>query len=122
MWSYIQGYQIYHPQPSFRYLIVVPIMSTQQLAPEIVLALRPQYLATTEPNPRGPRKHSRYSDDEIKVLQKYKDRYKKASTTEERNDLLRNYILVDIFNFWYDKGSVTTDISEEDFAARIKVY
>ena len=97
-------------------------MSTQPLAPEIVLALRPQYLAAVEPPARGPRAKSRYSKDEKRVLQQYKDRYKKATTTDERNDLLRNYILVDIFNFWYDQGSVTTDISEGDFAARIKVH
>src|SRR5882762_3016946 len=97
-------------------------MTTSLVTPEIVLPHRETYLEAVKDKPRAPRKKSRYDTDVRSVLDKYRHRYRKLTTTQERRDLLRNYILVDMFNFWYERGEVTPDIAEDDLCERIKVW
>jgi hypothetical protein len=72
-------------------------------------------------NAGKPRNKSLYTTEEKSVLGKYKDEYRKKTTTEERHNMLRNHILVDIFNYWSNKGEVNIDICAEDLSQRIKV-
>jgi hypothetical protein len=58
---------------------------------------------TTFVKQRKPRKESAYSKEEKSILGKYKDEYK-SKTARERQNVLRGSILVDIFNYWQDKG------------------
>jgi hypothetical protein len=98
-----------------------PQIATPQFAgPEIVTPLRGTYVALRD-RQRSPRKKRKYSSDEITVLEKYKDKYRDKMTTNDRQSILQDFILVDIFNFWYEKGEITADISEEEFKTRIQV-
>ena len=94
---------------------------TPRLTPEIAIPLRDAFLKGVHHNDRGPRKKEQYSTGEKDVLNKYKHDYRKTTTKEERYDLLRNRILVDIFNFWYAKGEVTPDIEPDLLSYKIKV-
>jgi hypothetical protein len=67
---------------------------------------------------RKPRKECEYNVEERAVLDKYKKQYKAKTSAEEREMMLRNYILVDIFNHWHAKG---IDLSEEEVPIRMKV-
>ena len=67
------------------------------------------------------RNKSRYSREEINVLEKYKDTYRRKTTTDERHELFRQYILVDIFNHWHSKGVVSAKIGADELQDRIKV-
>ena len=96
-------------------------MTTSTRNPEIALPIRDVFHKAVEKKARAPRKDSRYSTDEKKVLEKYKHEYRKTTTPEERYDLLRNRILVDIFNYWYEKGEVTPEIGEIALSERIRV-
>lgn len=91
------------------------------IAPEIAPPLREAYLKAIERKNREPRKNSEYTTQEINVLKKYKHIYRKATTTEERFELLQNHILVDIFNYWHDNGKVTPTIGVKGLASKIKV-
>ena len=90
-------------------------------APEIVTPLRGTYVALLD-RQRSPRKKRKYSPDEIKVLEKHKEEYRDKTSTNDRQSLLQDFILVDIFNFWYKNGEITEDISEDDFRTRIQVH
>lgn len=79
------------------------------------------FLDAVQKKTRKPRRQSEYTVEERAVLGKYKDEYRRMSNVEERDALFRNHILVDMFNYWYGKGIVCGDISEEDTAVRIKV-
>lgn len=70
---------------------------------------------------RKPRKNSFLTTEEKAIIDKYKDQYRNMTKTEDRCNLLRNHILVDIFNFWYEKGVISADISAEELSERIKV-
>jgi len=95
--------------------------ATPRMTPEIAHPLRDVFNKGVNKNQRGPRKTGRYSKEEKEVLMKYKDNYRRTTTTEERYDLLRNRILVDIFNFWYAKGEVSPDIEPDLLSDKIKV-
>lgn len=69
---------------------------------------------------RKPRK-CRYSQEEIIVLAKYKDEYRNKTKTSDRHELIRSYILVDIFNFWFSKGIVGEEVTAEDLSERVSV-
>lgn len=89
--------------------------------PEFALPLRDVLVGVVESSKRRrPKGKCHFSKEEKQVLEKYKDLYKKSTTTEQRLDVLRNYLLVDIFNFWHAKGEVTSDISEAGVAERVK--
>ena len=90
------------------------------IIPEIASPLREAFIAVRE-RQRSPRKKRKYSDAEVQVLERYKHEYRKKTTTKDRQHLLQNYILVDIFNFWYKMKEIPADISEEDLSERIKV-
>ena len=68
------------------------------------------------------RKDSEYSREERAVLGKYKDNYKNLTRPEDRDSLLTNHILVDIFNHWYNKGEVEANIQEDEVSVRVKVF
>jgi len=99
----------------------IPPFATPQFAtPEIVTPLREAYIAFRD-RQRSPRKKRKYSAAEIEVLERYKDVYRKKTSTNDRQDLLQNFILVEIFNFWYSKKEIPADISEADLSERIEV-
>lgn len=56
--------------------------------------------------------------DEIAVISKYKSEYKEQTTRSLRAHVMRNKILVDIFNYWDQKGVL---LSEEAVLQRAKV-
>jgi hypothetical protein len=61
------------------------------------------------PTTKQPRKGSRYSREEIVVISKYKAEYKDQTTRALRANVLRNKILVDLFNYWDVKGTLPLD-------------
>jgi len=71
------------------------------------------------PKTRKPRSGALYSRDEIAIISKYKDEYKEQTTKALRADVLRNKILVDIFNYW-DLQDMLPD-NEEASVQRVKV-
>ncbi|KAF8816594.1 hypothetical protein BYT27DRAFT_7248032 [Phlegmacium glaucopus] len=98
--------------------VLVPqiwIMNTAFVAP-----LQAALLESITKKIRKPRKESQYTPEEKKVLGKYKEEYRRKINTDERYDLFRQHILVDIFNHWYSKGVVSADISEGEASERIK--
>ena len=68
---------------------------------------------------RKPRKDALYSREEMQVISKYKEEYKEQTTQALRAHVLKNKILVDIFNYWDDIGNIPTN--EEDISDRVKV-
>ena len=61
------------------------------------------------PPTKQPRKGARYSQEEIKVISKHKTEYKDQTTRSLRANVLRNNILVDLFNYWDAQGTVPSD-------------
>jgi hypothetical protein len=98
-----------------------PIDSELPRLPEIAIPIRDVYGKAVEKKPRAPRKKSRYSQEEKLVLEKYKHAYRKTTNADERYDLLRNRLLVDIFNYWFEKGEVTPAIGEKALSEKIRV-
>jgi hypothetical protein len=91
-------------------------MSTQIATP-----LPMAYLEAVQNRGRKPRKKSLLTTEEKGVIDKYRDVYRNMTKTEDRCNILRNNILVDIFNFWFQGGVISTEISPEDLSERIKV-
>jgi hypothetical protein len=91
-------------------------MSTQ-----IAVPLPTVYLEAVTNKARKPRSQCALSTSERNVINKYREEYRSKTTTEERTDVLRNNILVDIFNHWFNQGVVTADINADDLSERIKV-
>ena len=71
------------------------------------------------PDTRRPRQSVLYSREELVVLSKYKAEYKEQTTKALRAHVLRNKILVDIFNYWDAEGTLPSD--EESCIQRVKV-
>lgn len=73
------------------------------------------------PNPktRKPRGDAHYTREEILVINKYKEEYKEQTTRELRANIFKTKILVDLFNFWLEKGIGPKN--EEESADRMKV-
>jgi hypothetical protein len=61
------------------------------------------------PTTRQPRRGARYSREEIVVISKYKAEYKDQTTRALRANVLRTKILVDIFNYWDEQGTLPSD-------------
>ena len=61
------------------------------------------------PTTKQPRRGARYSREELIVISKYKAEYKDQTTRALRADVLRNKILVDLFNFWDVQGTLPSD-------------
>ena len=70
------------------------------------------------PTGKQPRKGTLYSREEIAIISKYKTEYKDQTTRPLRVHVLRNKILVDIFNYWDQQGVL---LSEEIVLQRAKV-
>jgi len=68
---------------------------------------------------RKPRRDALYSQEEIAVLSKYKAEYKDQTTKPLRAHVLRNKILVNIFNYWDVQKTLPAD--EEACVAWVKV-
>jgi hypothetical protein len=98
-----------------------PLFPVLIMATSINATLQTAFQDALQKKPRKSRKDSLYSEEEKLILGKYKHEYRMKTTTDERQDLLRSHILVDIFNYWCSKGVVTEDIDEEDLGDRIKV-
>jgi len=99
-------------------------MTTVRAAPQIVVPLQATFLdaiGNGGNGGRGPKRKCQYTEEEKKILEIHKEEYKKTTTTTERHNLLRNHILVNIFNYWYEKGIVTPSIVEEELSERITV-
>jgi hypothetical protein len=68
---------------------------------------------------RKPRKDALYGRDEMVILNRYKEDYRRLMTRELRGDLIRTQVLGDLFNHWTERGMAP--ITEEDSLARMKV-
>ncbi len=71
------------------------------------------------PITKQPRRGAVYNWDEIAVISKYKAEYKEQTTKALRAHVLRNKILVDIFNYWDEQGILPTD--EKECVEKVKV-
>jgi hypothetical protein len=61
------------------------------------------------PKTKQPRRGILYSRAEIVVISKYKAEYKDQTTRTLRANVLRNKILVDLFNYWDAEKSLPLD-------------
>lgn len=87
--------------------------------PTMVLNI-PSTLAALEGESGKSRKGCRYSDAERAVLSKYKEEYKSKTTPEAREQVLKQKVFVDIFNYWYSKEGAMP--SEEESKKRVAVF
>ncbi len=71
------------------------------------------------PKTKKPRRDAQYSREEIAVISKYKAEYKDQTTRPLRAHVLRNKILVDIFNYWDVQGTLPSE--EALCVERVKV-
>ena len=71
------------------------------------------------PTTKKPRRGALYSREEIDVISKYKEEYKDQTTRALRAHVMRNKILVDIFNYWDVQGTLPSD--EAVCGERVKV-
>jgi hypothetical protein len=71
------------------------------------------------PSTKQPRRGAFYSREEIVVLSKHKAEYKDQTTRALRAHVLRNKILVDIFNYWDAQRTLPSD--EAVCVQRVKV-
>ena len=69
-------------------------------------------MADRIPTTKKPRRDALYSQEEMKVISKYKAEYKEQTTKALRAHVLRNKILVDMFNFWDANGTLPTEEAE----------
>jgi hypothetical protein len=68
---------------------------------------------------RKPRRDALYSREEMEVINKYKEEYRQQTTKELRANVFKTRILVDLFNFWVERGQGPTN--DEDSLSRMKV-
>lgn len=71
------------------------------------------------PTTKLPRRGTLYSREEILVISKYKAEYKEQTTRALRANVLRNKILVDLFNHW--DAQKTLPLDEAAATERVKV-
>jgi hypothetical protein len=71
------------------------------------------------PTTRHPRKDTLYTQGEIDVLGKHKVEYMDQTTRVLRAHVLRNKILVDLFNYWDAQGTLPSE--EAACVRRVKV-
>jgi hypothetical protein len=71
------------------------------------------------PTTKQPRRGALYSREEIKIINKHKAEYKDQTTRALRANVLRNKILVDIFNYW--DAQKTLPLEELVCVERVKV-
>jgi hypothetical protein len=76
-------------------------------------------LQTIQENSRKTREGCRYTEEERRVIGKYKKEYRKLTTREARAELFQTKILVDIFNFW---DSRQMEVGGDVGNSRIKVF
>jgi len=70
---------------------------------------------------RKPRSQCSLTTADRNVINKYRDEYRSKTTTQERINLLRDNIFVDIFNHWFQRGVINADIDSNGVSERIKV-
>lgn len=68
---------------------------------------------------RKPRKDALYTIQELQILSKYKTEYRQQTTRESRAQIIREKILVDLFNFWIEHGK--GPVNGEESISRAKV-
>lgn len=71
------------------------------------------------PTIKHPRRGTLYSNGELKVISIYKAEYKEQTTRALRANVLRNKILVDLFNYWDVQNMLPLD--EVASMQRVKV-
>jgi len=71
------------------------------------------------PTAKQPRQGTLYSRGEIQAISKYKAEYKEQTTRALRANVLRNKILVDLFNYWDVQNMLPSD--EVESMERVKV-
>src|SRR5258705_13676973 len=71
------------------------------------------------PTTRRPRRGALYTREEITVIAKHKAEYKDQTTRALRAHVLRNKVLVDIFNYWDVQGTLPSE--EAACVQRVKV-
>jgi len=71
------------------------------------------------PTTKLPRRGTLYSREEILVISKHKAEYKEQTTRPLRANVLRNKILVDLFNHWDAQNRLPVDAAES--IGRVKV-
>jgi hypothetical protein len=80
-----------------------------------ILAVMAHLIPTT----KQPRRGTLYAKGELQVITKYKAEYKEQPTRVLRANVLRNKILVDLFNYWDVQNTLPLDGVES--MERVKV-
>jgi hypothetical protein len=70
---------------------------------------------------RKPRKDSKYSAEERKIIEPYKDAFRSERTVGGRLQILRNNILPAMFNYWERIGNSPKDQDESRLRAKVKI-
>jgi hypothetical protein len=71
-------------------------------------------------NRRQVRKDSKYSTEERKVIEPYKDAFRSEQTVAGRLQILRNDILPAMFNYWQIIGKAPENEDESRQRAKVK--
>jgi hypothetical protein len=80
-----------------------------------ILAVMAHLIPTT----KQPRRGTLYTRGELLVISKYKAEYKEQTTRALRANVLRNKILVDVFNYWDAQSMLPPN--EVESMERVKV-
>ena len=65
---------------------------------------------------KRPHTNALYGRDEMRILNKHKVEYLEQTTPQLRADVFRSKILVDIFNYWIDEGTLPRETNFIDKA------
>src|SRR5277367_2063159 len=79
----------------------------------------PSTLAAIQGQRSKSRRGCRYTDEERTILSRYKDEYKGKTTAQEREQVLKQKLFVDIFNYWFFKEGAFP--SEDETKKRVTV-
>ena len=71
------------------------------------------------PTTKQPRRGTLYTKGELLVISNYKAEYKEQTTRALRANVMRNKILVDLFNYWDIQNMLPSD--EVESMKRVKV-
>ena len=75
----------------------------------------PSILPAMQGEGTKPRKGCRYSQAERDVLSRHKEEYKSKATPEEREQVLKQKVFVDIFNHWYTtEGTMPSEAESKE--------
>ena len=76
-------------------------------------------MSSEQEKTRKPRKDAIYSQEELAVINPFKDEYRQQTTREMRGNIIRQHVLNALFKYWTKVGKYPA--SPEESISRMKV-